>query len=263
MLHTINVRVSLCLLIFSSAVAAMHNAPIGSSSWYNKKDALYFYDCNKPYCEFSNFFDMRKHTLVLYGQSWPSTEHYFQAQKFVVPGNPAFNAICQASSPRQASDIAKQHANKVRRDWLVCDTTGLQLRQHVMLDALMAKFGQNEWLRQRLIGTGDKVLVQDSPVDSIWGRGGNWRGNNELGQMLMAVRCYLRNGRWPSVMMPGATAYPDRPSLVARCKGYLSSVGNVLMNKCVSPARYLLSAALISVRRMLCFRMRPIECTYL
>jgi predicted NAD-dependent protein-ADP-ribosyltransferase YbiA (DUF1768 family) len=40
---------------------------------------ILFYDLHHPYGEFSNF---SRHTVELSGLSWPTTEHYFQAQKF-------------------------------------------------------------------------------------------------------------------------------------------------------------------------------------
>jgi ribA/ribD-fused uncharacterized protein len=63
----------------------------------------------------------------------------------------------------------------------------------------MAKFSQNEDLKQELLDTGNKVLVEASPVDFIWGieLGENnpkaedpaeWRGTNLLGFTLMLVR---------------------------------------------------------------------------
>jgi ribA/ribD-fused uncharacterized protein len=41
---------------------------------------ILFYRVNEPYGFFSNF---SKHPITLNGKEWPTTEHYFQAQKFV------------------------------------------------------------------------------------------------------------------------------------------------------------------------------------
>lgn len=65
------------------------------------------------------------------------------------------------------------------------------------------KFGQQPDLQAYLIQTGDRVLVEASPVDPIWGIGlaqddpaalnpTHWRGTNLLGFALMAVRDRLR-----------------------------------------------------------------------
>jgi ribA/ribD-fused uncharacterized protein len=66
-----------------------------------------------------------------------------------------------------------------------------------------AKFGQHPALRDFLLGTGDRVLAEASPYDTVWGIGrsadepearhpARWRGLNLLGFALMDVRSSLR-----------------------------------------------------------------------
>jgi ribA/ribD-fused uncharacterized protein len=65
------------------------------------------------------------------------------------------------------------------------------------------KFEQNEGFRKELLDTGDKILVEASPYDTIWGVGlseddplildeKNWKGTNLLGVSLMEVRRMIR-----------------------------------------------------------------------
>jgi len=72
----------------------------------------------------------------------------------------------------------------------------------LVFHANIAKFSQNEDLRQWLLGTGDKILVEGSGKDRIWGVGidyaddrildeANWLGGNDLGKVLMRVRAWL------------------------------------------------------------------------
>lgn len=73
----------------------------------------------------------------------------------------------------------------------------------VVEEGNVRKFGQREELKAVLLGTGDKILVEASPDDKIWGIGfkseeakgreAEW-GNNGLGKALMKARERLRNG---------------------------------------------------------------------
>src|SRR5438477_9908570 len=64
--------------------AAYHKVSAGSPQMPmpvppQKTGEIRFYDRSKPYFEFTNF-DMR--LIIIDGEQWPSTEHFFQAQKF-------------------------------------------------------------------------------------------------------------------------------------------------------------------------------------
>ena len=72
-----------------------------------------------------------------------------------------------------------------------------------MVEGNLAKFGQHKELRDFLLGTGNKVLVEASPQDAIWGIGlaadddraaspEHWPGLNLLGFALMEVRHQIK-----------------------------------------------------------------------
>ena len=72
-----------------------------------------------------------------------------------------------------------------------------------MIEGNYLKFSQNPHLRNYLINTGNRILVEASPYDRIWGIGisekdavqetpNNWRGLNLLGFALMEVRDRLQ-----------------------------------------------------------------------
>lgn len=72
-------------------------------------------------------------------------------------------------------------------------------REDAMFITCWEKFSQNEELAIELLATGDRVLVEASPIDFIWGVGlavddplvldpANWKGLNLLGKVLMRVR---------------------------------------------------------------------------
>lgn len=75
--------------------------------------------------------------------------------------------------------------------------------QEVVKRGNLAKFSQILELKEYLLGTGDKILVEASPKDTIWGIGlpedapevcnpHLWQGENLLGFTLMEVRDMLR-----------------------------------------------------------------------
>ena len=73
----------------------------------------------------------------------------------------------------------------------------------IVVDGNIAKFSQNPKLQEFLMRTGDRILVEASPYDKIWGIGMaennqkvenplEWNGQNLLGFALMEVRDRLR-----------------------------------------------------------------------
>lgn len=144
--------------------------------------AIHFYRTQEEYGAFSNF---STHPIVLDGQTWPTTEHYFQAMKF--PEDRERQAwIRQAKTPGLAKRRAWAKGAVLRADW---DTHRIQ----VMLHALRAKFTQHPDLRELLLSTGAEELVEHSFRDRYWGDGGDGSGQNMLGRLLMQVREELRS----------------------------------------------------------------------
>jgi hypothetical protein len=73
------------------------------------------------------------------------------------------------------------------------------VRQIIIYNGLLAKFSQNEELKEKLLSTGDAVLAECAVKDRIWGIGlsmkdpdrhnrARWKGQNLLGYALMLVR---------------------------------------------------------------------------
>eukprot|EP00741_Cyanophora_paradoxa_P002854 tig00000640_g2770.t1 len=57
-----------------------------------------------------------------------------------------------------------------------------------MREAVRAKFSQDAALRDRLLGTGRRRLVERTGADGYWGDGGDGSGHNRLGEVLMELR---------------------------------------------------------------------------
>jgi len=143
--------------------------------------SIHFYSVNDVYGEFSNFALYR---IVLNKKTWPTSEHYFQAQKFKDKKDQ--EEIRTANSPMLAARMGRDRKRRLRRDWESAKVA-------IMREALMAKFTQHDDLRELLLATGNAKLVEHTENDDYWGDGGDGGGRNMLGRLLMDVRAELRS----------------------------------------------------------------------
>ena len=152
-------------------------------SAYPTNEPIHFYHSWQPYYEFTNF---SLFPILIFDQQWPTSEHFFQAQKFV--GTPLVEAIRRCNTPREAFDVSRSELGTkwLRKDWS-------EQKVNVMRLALRAKFTQHQFLHDLLLSTGDRQLVEHTSRDSFWGDGGDGRGQNILGHMLMELRQELRH----------------------------------------------------------------------
>ena len=182
------------LIWFSIHTGARH--PWGFSS---DNGPILFYDKGAPYYQFTNFYPA---VIILDGLAWPTTEHYFQAQKFI--GTPFIEIVRSLPSPRDAFEFSRRPfvAQWRRSDWE-------QVKINIMRKALLAKFSQYYDLRKQLLQTGMRTLIEDSPYDSFWGIGRNGQGENHLGKLLMEVRDEIRKIRKGD----GNFSFPSNPQV--------------------------------------------------
>ena len=138
-----------------------------------------FYKTKEPYGEFSNF---ARYPVLIDGLIWPTTEHYYQAQKFA--GTEHVEAVRQSALPKMAAAIGRDKTLPLRMDWE-------EVKENVMRVALYAKFTQYEDLRNILLDTEDAILAEHTDNDMYWGDGLGM-GKNRLGVLLMEVRESLR-----------------------------------------------------------------------
>lgn len=142
----------------------------------NEPARISFSSLRAEYGYLSNFWPA---PITLKGVVWPTSEHYFQAQKFA--GTAHEEAIRQAPSPMIAARMGRSRARPLRSDWDA-------VKEQIMLEALRAKFGQHVDLAARLRATGDALLIERNARDGYWADGGDGRGLNRLGALLMRVR---------------------------------------------------------------------------
>lgn len=89
-----------------------------------------------------------------------------------------------AMSAHEAFKIAQAHKSFQRRDWDA-------VKVDIMRDIIRAKANQHEYVRRKLLATGDRELVENSWRDDYWGWGPNKDGKNMLGKLWMEVRAEL------------------------------------------------------------------------
>lgn len=132
-------------------------------------------------------------SFVIDGQYYNCTEQYMMAEKARLFGDEETRDLILAEYNQMT---IKKLGRKVKG---YDDNVWKERRFDVVVRGNLAKFSQNENLKSFLLGTEDKVLVEASPKDDVWGIGleesfpdafrpRNWKGTNLLGFALMEVR---------------------------------------------------------------------------
>jgi ribA/ribD-fused uncharacterized protein len=142
---------------------------------------------------FSQWFEA---SFEIDGQRYLTAEHFMMAEKARLFGDGQTRSrVLACRSPAQAKTLGRAVQG-------FDDVIWEQARVDIVVRANQAKFSQNASLRDYLLATGDRVLVEASPMDRIWGIGlaatdaqaldpRTWRGLNLLGFALMEVRARL------------------------------------------------------------------------
>ncbi len=143
-------------------------------------DVINFYSVSDDFGQFSNF---AAFPIEIDGKVWPTSEHYFQAQKFA---DAAYRQkIRETISPMQAAKMGRDRKQVLRSDWE-------SVKVEIMRQAVLAKFTQHDDLRTLLLSTGHAKIVEHTENDAYWGDGGDGRGQNMLGWILVDIRERLR-----------------------------------------------------------------------
>lgn len=131
--------------------------------------------------------------FIMAGITYFSAEHYMMAEKArLFNDTEHLDKIIHAKSPGQAKAFGRMVNGFDEDVWV-------KYRYEIVRRGNMAKFGQNPALQEFLLSTKNRILVEASPVDSIWGIGLSqenehcqnplkWKGLNLLGFALMEVR---------------------------------------------------------------------------
>ncbi|MBO3752442.1 NADAR family protein [Streptosporangiaceae bacterium NEAU-GS5] len=131
------------------------------------------------------------------GTRFATAEHYMMWRKALLFGDSATaEQILAAPHPHAAKTLGRTVSGFDEEAWNAC-------RYDIVVAGNLAKFGQHAELGAYLLGTGDRILVEASPVDRVWGIGltrddpaagdpGRWKGLNLLGFALMQARAHLQ-----------------------------------------------------------------------
>lgn len=148
-------------------------------------------------------------TSSCFSQWWPSAftvdgieyktaEHFMMAGKAKLFGDEeCLHKILHCEKPAEAKKFGREVTNFNEEIWL-------EKRYEIVLKGSIEKFSQHAELKKFLLNTNDRVLVEASPVDHIWGIGRmandpraenphQWNGLNLLGFALMETRDLLRS----------------------------------------------------------------------
>lgn len=129
------------------------------------------------YC-FSNFSSF---AVRWKGRLWQTSEHAYQASRFMGIKPKVVEQIFKAYSADAAYKIAQKNKGK---DFAAYQKKDLENMESI----LRAKLKQNPYVMHKLEQTGKRFIVEDSPKDSFWGWGPDRKGRNELGKLWMKLR---------------------------------------------------------------------------
>ena len=153
-------------------------------------EAVYFHKPSEPYGFLSNWYPS---PFDLDRIHFTSVEQYIMYQKCSIFGDDeSAKRILATEETKEQQNIGRDAKGYVSKIWA-------GMRQVIALRGLMAKFEQNDDLKQKLLETGDAFLVEFARTDKIWACGirlddekrfdaKNWDGENILGFALMEVR---------------------------------------------------------------------------
>jgi ribA/ribD-fused uncharacterized protein len=156
-----------------------------------KDDFVFFYSSDHP---FSNWYMM---PFVHHSIQYNCSEQFMMYSKAMLfKDTDVAEMIMDQGHPRKQKFLGRQVRGYDDQIWMAeCE--------NIMLPGLVSKFQQDSYSLNTLLDTGDKIIVEASPSDRIWGIGmtahdprainpDKWEGQNRLGKVLMKARDVIR-----------------------------------------------------------------------
>ncbi len=132
------------------------------------------------------------------GIKYYNMEQYMMSEKALLFNDSIIRKqILNSREPKQIKALGRKVKNFDEKVWD-------EHKCKIIYEGNCAKFSENQDLKEYLLSTQSKILVEASPYDKIWGIGlkqgdmgvenpNNWKGQNLLGFTLMEVRDFLKN----------------------------------------------------------------------
>ena len=123
-------------------------------------------------------------SLIFEKITFNSSEQAYQYNKILDKESDLAKIILSETTQRKIAEVGHSIEEKnMIKDWF-------KVREKIMYKIVLAKFQQNEILANYLKQTGNKKIIENSPIDFFWGIG-DGTGSNRLGEILMEVRNQL------------------------------------------------------------------------
>lgn len=123
-------------------------------------------------------------SVDILGWTYMTAEHAYQASKFMF-NTPSWNRVARATS----AHAAKQEASFALAERKEDMAPNFQEEKRVIMKAILrCKLEQHPYIQISLFETGNREIVEVSPVDEYWGWGKLGDGRNELGKIWMELR---------------------------------------------------------------------------
>lgn len=139
-----------------------------------------------------------KAPMIIDKIEYNSCEQYMMHQKALIFGDgDVAKQIMQETNPKEQKKFGRMIKNFDKATW---DKNCLA----IVYEGNLAKFRQNPELKEEMLNTGDRIFVEASPLDNIWGIGMSendigvddpsfWQGLNLLGQALNLVKNQIKS----------------------------------------------------------------------
>lgn len=115
------------------------------------------------------------------GNIYATSEHAYQSAHFFETNKELAEQVRQCRSPKEAQDFANKNSDQDDPKWR-------DKKLQVMEEIIRCKLEQHPYIRDKLIETKNKRIVETNDNDKFWGWGNDHCGQNHLGKIWMKLR---------------------------------------------------------------------------